>query len=98
MNFADSYFVLLKEANGGLRFLELDSQMTRVIGHAQMLREPRVISMFCAQSIKEMDHLAGGLEKTHGLGFKAEVQAAARLAADAGDVLDATPEIIANDP
>src|SRR5947208_1098036 len=53
--------------------------------------------MLSAQAVEEMNDFAAGFPQAHRLGLQPEMELAARLRADAGDMLDAAPQIITND-
>src|SRR6267154_993864 len=61
-----------------------------------MFAEARVVWMFGAQAVEKMDCLQTAFEKAERFGFEAEVQFFSGLFADARDVFDAAPEIVAD--
>src|SRR4051812_32193634 len=93
MDFADLDSMLQQARQRVLRLLELHREMAGVIVDAQMLGEAWIARMFRAQALEEVDRLAAAFEQAERFGFEAEMHLAAGLLADAGDVLDAAPEI-----
>ncbi len=67
--------------------------MAGVIIDAEMLVEARVAWMLGAEMVEEMNRLGAAFEQAERFGFEAEMQFAPGLFADAGDVLDAAPDI-----
>src|SRR6266566_10010548 len=62
MEFADPGSVLPKTANDTVRFLELHRQVARVVVHAEMRVEPRIIRPVTAQQVKKTHRLVTGLQ------------------------------------
>src|SRR5207249_1418542 len=97
MKLAQLDAVLLEEGDRVLRFFELHRQVASVIVDTEVLGQARIVSVLGAHPIEKLSHFARGFQQTQRLGLKAEVKRAPDLRADAGDVLDATPVVVAND-
>src|ERR1700722_7139964 len=96
MQFADFYAVTAEGADGVARFLEFDREMAGVVVDAEVFIQTRIVRMFGAQALKKSNRLRAGLKPAEWLRFHAEVQGPPRGAADAINVFDAAPEIVAD--
>jgi hypothetical protein len=95
MNLAEFDLVLVQQSKGVRGFLELDCQMAGVVVHTEKVQAfiPRMLGI---QAIEEMNRFTAGFQQAERFGFESEVHFAVGLRADARDVLDATPEVVAN--
>src|SRR5215813_8285848 len=98
MDFAQFDAVLDQAANGLAWFFEFNRQMASIVGDSQIFSQAGIISMFGAQSIEQMNHLAGCLEQASRLGLEAELKFAPRLRGQAADMFDAFPQMRADNP
>lgn len=96
VNLADFDAALHQAAQRILRFLKFHGKMAGVIIDAQMLRQPFVARMVGAHAVEELNRLTTAFEQAEWFGFKAEMHLAAGLLAEARNVIDAAPEIVAN--
>src|SRR5262245_58210998 len=72
--------------------------MAGIVSDPQIFSQAWIISMFRAQPIEQMNHLAGRLEKTCRLGFEPELKFAPGLSGQTADMFDAFPEMSADEP
>ena len=74
MEFADFDSMLPKAVNDIARFLELHRQVARVVVHAEVRVEPRIIRPVGAHCLKKTHRLLAGLQKAEWLRLQAQVQ------------------------
>src|ERR1041385_1007990 len=96
MKLADPDSMLLQSSHGIPGFLKFDRQMASVIIHPENFAQARIVAMLRSHPIEEMNDFAAAFEHAQRLRFEAKVQLSAGLLRDARDVLNAFPEIIAD--
>ncbi len=94
MDFADLDAVMHQAGQGVLRFFKFHGEMAGVVIDAQMFSQARVVRMFVAHPLEEVDRLRAAFQQAHRFRLEAQVQFAPGLLADAGDVFDAAPEVV----
>ena len=72
--------------------------MASVVINSEIFEQARVVIVFGAKPVEEVNGFAGRFEKAKRLWFQTEMQFASRLIAEARDVFDALKNIIANRP
>src|SRR6516164_1566364 len=97
MKLAEFDPVLLEEWDRFLRLFEFYGQVARVIVDTQVFGQPRIVSMLGTHPIEKLSHFASSFKQTQRLGLQPEVELASGLRADARDVFDTAPKVIAND-
>ena len=97
MYFAQLDSVLMYPSHCIARFLELNCQMAGVVINSQVCIDARILGVFGAHPLEKRRDLPAGFQHAHRLGFESQMKLASRLGGKARHMLNATPEIIAND-
>src|ERR1041384_7592722 len=98
VNLAQADTVLFESVERFLWLLKFHSKMAGVVIHAQMTVQAGVARTFFPHLIEKPGRLQAVLQQPERFGFHAQVELAAGPVAYTRDVLDATPQVIANLP